>query len=116
MSTYERETEIKSDIGEKEKKTYNVSIVLDSEDYGQDPVELKYRFKEPSPIQFNRYIKEMSKDVVKAGKNLVLSNVFAQDRDKLIDDMEKYPGLILTLTPKFMGMMGYTDNVTFHRI
>lgn len=102
--------------GMKERKTYKVAISLDGGDEGQDSVELSYRFKEPTPIQFNRYVKELSKDTIKAAKNLVLSNIFAEDKEKLQEDLEKYPGLLLTITPKFMAMMGVTDNVTFHRI
>ncbi|MDO4720476.1 MAG: hypothetical protein Q4A78_07415 [Peptostreptococcaceae bacterium] len=111
---------IKKDLGSvretKERKTYHVNITLDGNEEGQEPVELSYRFKEPTPIQFNRYVKELSKDTIKAAKNLVLSNIFAEDKEKLQEDLEKYPGLLLTITPKFMAMMGVTDNVTFHRI
>lgn len=116
MQEFENKEKVEMIHTEKRRKTYRVNIVLENEEEGQDPIELGYRFNEPTPIQFNRYVKELAKDTLKAAKNLVLSNIFPEDKEKLLDDMEKYPGLLLTITPKFMGMMGVTDNITFHRI
>ena len=101
---------------EKEKKVYHVEVALEGIGDGDESISLSYRFKEPAPVQFNRYVKEVSKDLMKAAKNLLFSNVFPEDRDQLEQDCEKYPGLLLTISPKFLGMLGVTDNVSFHRI
>ena len=98
-----------------EKKTYDVTVVLESSVENEDEKKFSYTFSEPKPGQFQRYIKEVSKNVVQASKNLVLSNIAQDEREKLIKDMEEYPGMVITIANKFLAMLGFTDNVTFRR-
>lgn len=101
---------------EKERKIYNVKLSLEGIEDQDETIFFSYKFKEPSPMQFNRYVKEVAKDTMKAAKNMLFSNVLPEDKEKLERDIENYPGLLLTISPLFLKMLGVTDNVTFHRI
>lgn len=97
------------------KKIYDVAVVLENTVEGEEAKSFSFAFKEPTPAQFTRYLKELSKDVVQASKNIVLSNVLGDDRERLVKAMDEYPGIVITIAQRFLQMLGFTDNVTFRR-
>lgn len=107
-----KETE---EITKMNKKTYDVTVVLEDGVDGEENTEFSYGFKEPNPLQFTRYIKELHKDVVQASRNIVLANILAPDKERLQRDITEYPGMVITIANKFLAMLGFTDNVTFRR-
>lgn len=97
------------------KKLYEVDVVLENMVEEEENRSFSYTFKQPNAMQFTRYIKEVSKDTLQASKNIVLSNVLIQDKERLEKDISEYPGIVITIAQRFLQMLGFTDNVTFRR-
>ena len=77
-------------------KVYRVGMTIPDDDESER--EFTYHFKRPSVVSYDRYIASAAKaGMVKASRTFMLDAVVEEDRERLIADMEEYPGVSLTI-------------------
>ncbi|HWS42600.1 MAG TPA: hypothetical protein VN421_05880 [Pseudoflavonifractor sp.] len=105
-----REAELREKYG----KVYRVSQIVPIDD--EEEKEFNYYFKRPSVPSYDRYIKGASQSMTKASKVFMLDAVVDEDRDRLVADMEEYPGVALTIGNKLTELLGLTNTVNLKRL
>ncbi|MCD7947205.1 MAG: hypothetical protein LUG13_02750 [Oscillospiraceae bacterium] len=89
-------------------KVYRIGVAVPVDDDSEN--EFAYRFKRPSVPSYDRYIKSMSKHgATKASKAFLLDSVVDEDKERLIADMEEYPGVAFSISNKLTDILGLTD-------
>lgn len=98
------ETELKTKYG----KVYRVGMTIPEDD--EHELEFSYHFKRPAVASYDRYIKTASKlGVTKASKVFLQDAVVDEDKERLITDMEEYPGVAISIGNKLTEILGLTD-------
>ena len=106
-----REAELREKYG----KVYRVSQVVPIDD--EEEKEFTYYFKRPSVPSYDRYIKSAAQaGMTKASKVFMLDAVVEEDRERLLADMEEYPGVALTIGNKLTELLGLTNTVNLKRL
>ena len=99
-------------LKEKYGKLYEVKTEIEPEgEY--ESVELKYYFKKPKTPSFNRYIREVSKNSMKAMNNFIRDNIIEEQLSDIEDKLEKYPALGLGVGEKLLSMLGLPKSTNF---
>lgn len=110
-SQAEREKELREKYG----KVYRVSQVVPIDD--EEEKEFAYYFKRPSVPSYDRYIKSAAQaGITKASKVFMLDAVTDEDRERLLADMEEYPGVALTIGNKLTELLGLTNTVNLKKL
>ncbi len=91
---------------EQEGKKY-ISLGVEFEDFDENEVKREYRFCNPGKAKIQRCQKEMMKDAGKAFRTLALDCVHPDDREALITDIDKYPGLPTTFGNEILRRTGF---------
>lgn len=96
-------------------KVYKVAVNVPVDD--EDEAELAYYFKRPSVPVYDRFVKTMSKiGISKASKTFILDSVVDEDRERLIADMEEYPGLSITIGNRLGELLGLGNDVNLKKL
>ena len=96
-------------------KVYRVGMTIPDDDESER--EFTYHFKRPSVASYDRYIASAAKaGMVKASRTFMLDAVVEEDRERLIADMEEYPGVSLTIGDKLTELLGLTKTVNLKRL
>lgn len=106
-----------SENGLKEKygKLYEISNVVDEDDLNEGRT-IKFLFKKPSAASFNRYIKNASKDMMKATKIFVKDSIIEEQAATLEKECSAYPALALGIGQKLLSVLGASDNINFKKL
>lgn len=96
-------------------KVYKVGVTVPVDDENEQ--EISYYFKRPSVPVYDRFVKTMSKiGISKASKTFILDSVVDEDRERLIADMEEYPGLSITIGNKLGELLGLGNDVNLKKL
>ncbi len=96
-------------------KVYKVGVTVPVDDENEQ--EISYFFKRPSIPVYDRFVKTMSKiGISKASKTFILDSVVDEDRDRLISDMEEYPGISITIGNKLGELLGLGNDVNLKKL
>lgn len=96
-------------------KVYKVGVTVPVDDESEQ--EISYYFKKPSIPVYDRFVKTMSKvGISKASKTFVLDSVVDEDRDRLVADMEEYPGIPITIGTKLGELLGLGNDVNLKKL
>lgn len=97
-------------------KVYRVSCLV-REDEDSEPLEFGYYFKRPSIPSYDRYLKSVQQSgMTRASKTFLMDAVVNEDSDRLIADMEEYPGVALTIAGKLTEILGLTNNTNLKKL
>ncbi|WP_206458918.1 DUF6848 family protein [Anaerovorax sp. IOR16] len=93
-------------------KVYEVKAEIEPE--GEfETVELIYYFVKPKAPSFNRYIKTVSQNSMKATKTFVIDNIVEEQLADIEDKFEKYPALCIGIGEKLLNMLGLPKSTNF---
>ena len=96
-------------------KVYRVGITVPVDD--ETEKEFSYHFKRPSAPSYDRYVKSAAKaGVTKASKTFMLDNVIEEDMERLVADMEEYPGVAITIANRLTDILGLVDAVNLKKL
>lgn len=96
-------------------KVYKVGITAVVDDETEQ--EISYFFKRPSIPSYDRFVKTMSKiGISKASKTFILDAVVDEDRERLVSDMEEYPGISITIGNKLGELLGLGNDVNLRKL
>ncbi len=96
-------------------KVYKVGVTVPVDDENEQ--EISYYFKRPSIPVYDRFVKTMSKiGISKASKTFILDSVIDEDRERLIADMEEYPGISITIGNKLGELLGLGNDVNLKKL
>ncbi|QGP91708.1 hypothetical protein MGLY_10500 [Neomoorella glycerini] len=76
-----------------------------------DPVTLEFVFHKPKSRDIERFLKEMSKDVSRAMKNLCFGLVVEEMKGELERALEKYPAIHTGIANSILDRMGMSDAI-----
>lgn len=111
MARMASDEELKTKYG----KVYRVGITVPIDD--EQEQEFTYRFKRPSIASYDRYVKTAAKTgITKASRVFLLDAVAEEDRERLVADMEEYPGVGITVGNKLTELLGLTDTANLKRL
>lgn len=109
--TATRENELKSKYG----KVYLISMTVPVDD--TEEKDCSYYFKRPSVPSYDRYIKSAAQvGITKASKAFMLDAVTEEDKERLITDMEEYPGVAITIGNKLTEILGLTNTANLKKL
>ena len=96
-------------------KVYKVGITIPIDD--EESKDFSYHFKRPSVPVYDRFVKTMSKiGISNARKTFILDSVVDEDRERLIADIEEYPGLSITIGNKLGELLGLGNDVNLKKL
>lgn len=102
-------------LKEKYGKIYLVRLTIPVDD--EEEREFSYHFKRPTVASYDRYVKTAAKTgITKASKVFMLDAIVDEERDRLIADMEEYPGVSITVGNKLTEILGLTDGVNLKKL
>jgi hypothetical protein len=105
----EKNKEIKAELEAKYGRIITIEVTLPCLVTFQDK-DLEFRFKMPTAADQDRLMTELAKSKMKAFKNLCVGSVIEEDKVKLADSFEEYPGLPATIAEKLMKCLGFGDS------
>lgn len=106
-----REDALKARYG----KVYRVGMTVPIDDTEEQ--ECSYYFKRPSVPSYDRYIKSAAQaGITKASKVFMLDAVVEEDRERLLADMEEYPGVAITIGNKLTELLGLTNTANLKKL
>lgn len=101
-----------ADLKKKYGKIYEVNTEIQPEgEY--DTRELAYYFVKPKTASFNRYIKETSKDAMRAMNTFIKDNIVEEQLVDFEEKLEDYPAIGLGMGEKLLAMLGLPKNTNF---
>lgn len=77
--------------------------------FAEKTVDVKYGFRRPNPQDVQRAQKGFLKDSGRAFTNLLMTCVKPEDKTRLQQDLETYPGLSTTFGGALMSSVGMGD-------
>ena len=96
-------------------KVYKVGVTVPVDDENEQ--EISYYYTRPSIPVYDRFVKTMSKiGISKASKTFILDSVIDEDRERLIADMEEYPGISITIGNKLGELLGLGNDVNLKKL
>lgn len=101
---------------EKYGKVYSVTTTVIDYDNDCMDKEIEFAFKQPKPLDYDRFIKDLSKKPSAAFKNLVISCVVDEQREELVATLEEFPAVSQTLTDQLLKLMGLSDQVNLKKL
>ena len=105
------ETRLKEKYG----KLYEIEVTVDEDDE-KEGRKISFLFKKPSAASFSRYVKGMSKDLVKSTDNFACDNIIEEQLEAFKQECDVYPALSLNMGQKLLNILGLSDNVNFRRL
>jgi hypothetical protein len=85
-------------------------LEADFENWTGESVTLTFRFAKPTKMQIERTNKEVQKNKVDRGfKNLLVSLVHPDEKDKFLEATDEYPGLVTSLSDAIYAKLGYAS-------
>jgi hypothetical protein len=103
------------EIKERYGKIYKVTTELEAGD-NEDTKEVAIIFKKPKTVEYNRFIKEMSKNPTKAMGNLLKSTVIEEHKQSLNETMEEYPAISSSIAEQLLKLMGHSNNINLMKL
>lgn len=110
------EKEIIDNYKAKYGKVYSVATAVTDFDNGGVDKEIEIIFKQPKPLDYDRFVKDLSKKPSSAFKNLIISCVVDEQREELIQTLEEYPAIAQTMTEQLLKLMGLSDEVNLKKL
>ena len=74
-------------------------------------VEMSFRFTKPTKTEIKRLQDTASKNPTQASRNLLLSTVHPEDKDKLTQAMDEYPGIATSYSSALIRAGGITADL-----
>lgn len=102
-------------LKEKYEKLYEIEVTVDEDDE-KEGRKISFVFKKPSVASFNRYVKGVSKDLVKSTDNFARDNIIEEQLEAFKQECDVYPALSLNMGQKLLNILGLSDNVNFRRL
>lgn len=78
---------------------------------GETEVKCSYRFAKPNKMQIKRLQDTAAKNAVNAARNLILDVVHPDDKDRLVQAIEDYSGLAMTLSTAIIKGVGISNEL-----
>lgn len=82
------------------------TTVVDEE--GEDK-DIDFAFQKPGVKDYDRFIKDASKKPSQAFKNLIVSGVVEEDRERLNKTLDEYPAAASSIAKEYLRLMGLSD-------
>nr|WP_325235041.1 hypothetical protein [uncultured Oscillibacter sp.] len=107
----DRDAELRAKYG----KVYRLGMTVSEDD--ETDLELSYHFKRPSVASYDRYVKTVSQvGASKASKRFMLDAVVEEDAERLVADVEQYPGIAVAIGTKLTDILGLTSAVNLRKL
>ena len=90
-----------------EPKVQYAELSSEFDDFHDNPVSLKFRFRKPTRSQVERTNKAIPKSPMNACRNLLLWLVDPNQKDDLINALEEYSGIADTFTTEILKRDGW---------
>lgn len=74
-------------------------------------VEISFRFAKPTKLEIKRLQDTASKNQAQAARNLLMSTVHPEDKDKLTETMENYPGIATSYSTALVRAVGISSDL-----
>ncbi len=74
-------------------------------------VELSFRFAKPTKMEIKRLQDTAGKNATQAARNLLLATVHPDDKDKLIQAMDDYPGIATSYSTALIRAVGISADL-----
>ena len=74
-------------------------------------VEMSLRFAKPTKMEIKRMQDKAPKDATQASRNLLLSTVHPEDKEKLVEYMDDYPGIATTYSTALIKAVGISNDL-----
>ena len=74
-------------------------------------VEMSFRFAKPTKTEIKRLQDTASKNPTQASRNLLLSTVHPEDKDKLTQAMDEYPGIATSYSTALIRAVGISADL-----
>lgn len=114
-SKIEEQQKKEAELKEKYGKIYKVTTELEAGE-NEESNEVSFIFKKPKTTEYDRFIKNMSKNPTQAMKNLVISTIVEEDKEKLKETLGEYPALVSSLATQLLKLLGHSDNVNLLKL
>jgi hypothetical protein len=84
-----------------------ITLTAEFEDFEGNDVRREFRFSNPGKAKIQRCQKEMVKSPDKAFRTLVMDCIHPDEREKLSEDIDRYPGLPTTYGNEILRRCGF---------
>lgn len=101
---------------EKYGKVYSIKVSVPDLENSEEEKELEFIFKQPIPLDYDRFMKDASKKTSQSFKNLVISCVVEEDSNALQEAINEYPALPSSLASQLLKLMGLSDNISLKKL
>ncbi|MDR2024023.1 MAG: hypothetical protein LBQ71_12470 [Hungatella sp.] len=95
-------------------KVYAIAMTLTPDD--ETEIEKTYFFKKPNVASYDRYVKTASNGMTKALKTFMFDSVIEENKQQLVDDLEEYPALAISVGEKLLAMMGLAKDTNLRML
>lgn len=96
-------------------RVYRTGIMIPVDDDSSQ--EFSYYFKRPTIPSYDRYVQSGSKvGITKASRAFLLDNVVDEDRDRLLEDLEEYPAVAISVSNKLLEILGLAQDVNLKKL
>lgn len=100
---------------QKEGKIYKVITTIAPDDEDEE-IDVILYFAKPKVSSFNRYIKDVSKNAIRAMDTFVLDNIVEEQREELEKMMAEYPAFSLNVGETLLRMLGLAKSTNFKKL
>lgn len=74
-------------------------------------VEMNFRFAKPTKLEIKRLQDTAAKNQAQASRNLLMSTVHPEDKEKLAETMENYSGIATSYATALMRAVGISNDL-----
>ena len=74
-------------------------------------VDMAFRFAKPTKLEIKRMQDSAAKNAAQASRNLLLSTVHPDDKEKLVESMENYPGIVTSYATALIKAVGISNDL-----
>lgn len=110
------EKELIEQYKERYGRVYQIKATVVDIDDDCEEKEVVFVFRQPIPLDYDRFIKDSTKKPSAAFKNLIVSCIVDEQREKLEETLKEYPALSSSLTQELLRLMGLSDSVTLKKL
>lgn len=79
--------------------------------WNDEDVELNFRFAKPTEPQIKRLQNTAGRDASQASRNLLLSTIHPDDKEKLVQMITEYPGIITSYATVLIKSVGISADL-----
>jgi len=101
-------------LQEKYGKVLRMKFTLVPDD--ETEIEKQLFFKRPSTQSYDRYLKNISRSMMRASKDFILDNITDECEQETKELLEEYPAAAITMAEQLLQNMGLGQNANLKRV